>query len=78
MMGPLFVHQCKRFSTYHFFASSLVGLRPSLSNIRSIGTDGEVALVNAFKTVFTQAQSLRSFLHFKSNLGEKLRKLTVP
>ena len=78
MMGPLFVHQCKRFSTYHFFASSLVGLRPSLSNIRSIGTDGEVALVNAFKTVFTQAQSLRCFLHFKSNLDEKLRKLTVP
>ena len=78
MMGPLLVHQCKQFSTYHFFGSSLVGLRPCLSNIRSFGTDGEAALVKAFQTVFTQAQHLRFFLHFRGNLDDKLRKLNVP
>ena len=31
MMGPLVIHQCKKFNTYHFFASLLVGLRPALS-----------------------------------------------
>ena len=78
MMGPLFIHQCKKFNTYHFFASSLVGLRPALSNLRAFGTDGEQALSNAFQTVFTDAKHLRCFLHFKSNLDDRLKMLHIP
>ena len=78
MMGPLFIHQCKKFNTYHFFASSLVGLRPALANLRAFGTDGEQALSSALQTVFTMAKHLRCFLHFKTNLDDRLKKFCVP
>ena len=78
MMGPLFIHQCKKFNTYHFFASSLVGLRPTLTNLRAFGTDGEQALSSALQTVFTEAKHLRCFLHFKSNLDDRLKKFHIP
>ena len=52
MLGPVLVHQKKSFETYHFFASSLIGMRPSLDNILAFGTDGEQALVNAFQKQF--------------------------
>ena len=77
MMGPLFIHQCKKFNTYHFFASSLVGLRPALTNLQPFGTDREQALSNAFQTVFTRAKHLRCFLHFKNNLEDRLKKLSL-
>jgi len=48
MLGPMLVHQCKQFETYQFFASTLVGLRPALTNVLVFGTDGEGALVKAF------------------------------
>ena len=78
MMGPLVIHQCKKFNTYHFFASLLVGLRPALRSLQAFGTDGELVLSNAFQTVFTSAKHLRCFLHYKSNLDDKLKKLHVP
>ena len=78
MMGPLFIHQCKKFNTYHFFASSLVGLRPALRNLCAFGTDGEQVLSNALQTVFSGAKHLRCFLHFKSNLDDRLEKMHIP
>ena len=33
--------------SHHFFASSLVGLKPSLRSLRVFGTDGERAISNA-------------------------------
>ena len=30
MLGPLFIHQSKSFSAYHFFASLLLGITPKL------------------------------------------------
>lgn len=30
MLGLLFIHQRKQFSSYHFFISQLVGLKPAL------------------------------------------------
>ena len=50
MLGPLLVHQRKLFETYHFFISSLIGLAPHLDHILAFGTDGEEALVLAFKS----------------------------
>ena len=41
MIGPMLVHRRKLFSSYHFLASSLVSLKPSISHLQAFGTDGE-------------------------------------
>ena len=78
LLGPLFVHVCKDFASYHFFSSALVGQRPQLSSIKAFGTDGELALENAFMTSFPVAQHVRCFLHFKGNIDRKLQELNIP
>ena len=78
MIGPLFVHLKKDFAAYHFFASSLVGKRQELLQLKCYGSDGEAALVNAFSTVFPNALHLRCFLHFRGNIERKLRELNIP
>ena len=78
MLGPVLVHQRKRFETYHFFALSLTGLKPLLADIHAFGKDGEKAFSAAFQTVFRQAVHLQCFLHFKSNLEAKLGEFSVP
>ena len=77
LLGPLLVHRRKDFGTYHFFASSLVSLEPSLVDLRSFGTDGEEALFKAFTLQFRKATHLRCFLHFRDNCMAKLRDLKV-
>jgi len=74
----MFIHVCKDFATYHFFSSVLVGQRPKLSSVQAFGTDGELALENAFMASFHSAQHVRCFLHFKGNLERKLQDLKVP
>ena len=73
MMGPIFIHQQKKFESYYFFASSLVGLKSALCDLRVFGTDGEKALASAFQTVFRRAIHLRCFLHLRGDLEAKLR-----
>ena len=53
MIGPMLVHRRKLFSSYHFFAFTLVSLKPSLCNLQAFGTDGEECLYNAFATQFS-------------------------
>ena len=77
MKGPLFIHQCKTFSTYNFFFSQLVSLCPSLKDLWCFGTDGEKALENALQVQFKSAIHLRCFLHFRGNLEAKLSDLGV-
>ena len=78
MTGPIFIHQRKHFNSYYFFASSLLGLKPSLSSLCCFGTDGEKALFSAFQTVFNKAIHLRCFLHFRGNLDAKLKECNIP
>ena len=78
LIGPLFVHVKKDFEAYHFFASCLVNKRPELAKLHCYGTDGEVALVNAFSSVFPKAIHLRCFLHFRENIVCKLQQLNIP
>ena len=75
LIGPLFVHLKKDFAVYHFFASSLISLRTSLSNLKCFGSDREDTLMKAFSTAFSNAIHLRCFLHFRGNIEEKLRQL---
>ena len=77
MIGPLFIHQQKKFESYYFFASSLVSLNPKLRYIGAIGTDGEKALSDAFSVVFNNPLHVRCFLHFRGNLEAKLKELKI-
>ena len=43
MIGPMLVHRRKLFSSYHFLASGLVSLKPSILQLQAFGT--EVSLV---------------------------------
>ena len=69
LLGPVFIHICKDFVSYHFFSSFLVGQQPQLSSLKAFGTDGELALENALSATFANAQHIRCFLHFKGNVG---------
>ena len=71
------VHYKKSFSTYLFFASTLVGIRPELSKLKCFGTDGEQALFEAFQTAFPETIHLLCSLHMKRNIKAKLRELGV-
>ena len=76
-IGPVMVHFKKSFSTYLFFSSTLVGLRPKLSSLKSFGTDGEVALYQAFKHSFPTAIHLLCSIHARRNVTSKLREFGV-
>ena len=78
MLGPILVHQEKKFCSYNYFASTLIGLKPSLRNVLAFGTDGECELIKAFTTNFPNAIHLRCFRHFKANLSSKFKDLAVP
>ena len=73
--GPILVHQKKEFASYHYFLSTLIGLKPQLKAVQAFGTDGEGALVEALKSSFPWAQQLRCFLHMRRNIKSKLNEL---
>ena len=76
MHGPILVHQKKEFSSYHYFLSTLIGLRPKLSSVQAFGSDGEESLVQALKSSFPWAQQLRCFLRMRINIKAKLADLS--
>ena len=46
--GPMLVHQCLKFSTFNYFASTLIGYDKSICNVLAFGTDGDRNLTEAF------------------------------
>ena len=77
-LGPVLVHYKKTFSTYLFFASSLIGQCPQLQGIRAFGTDSKQPLINAFKHKFTFSHHITCFIHVCWNIKEKLNDCSVP
>lgn len=77
-IGPIMIHYRKTFSSYLFFSSTLVGLRHSLSALKSFGTDGESALIQAFQQSFPSAIHLLCSNHVGRNVKDKLHELHVP
>jgi len=71
-IGPLLIHYRKNFASFLFFASSLIGLRKSLEAIRVFGTDGEIALVDAFSHEFRFSTHLFCFNHVR-NIKKELQ-----
>lgn len=76
-LGPILVHYKKTFSTYLFFASSLIGQNRQLEGVRAIGTDGELPLIDAFMHEFGFAQHLSCFIHVRRNIKDKLHECAV-
>ena len=76
-IGPVLIHFKKSFSTYHFFSSTLVGLRPKLSCLKSFGTDGEIALYQAFKHSFPSATHLLCTIHARRNIKSKIQEMGI-
>ena len=62
-LGPILIHYKKSFTSYLFFASSLIGLCPQLQAIRVFGIDGEQPLINAFSHHIGFSQHLTCFIH---------------
>ena len=74
-IGPCMVHFKKTFSSYLFFASTLVGLQPELCNLRAFGTDGEEALYSEFQHEFPASVHLQCYIHMRRNIKDKLHEL---
>ena len=77
MIGPLMIHYKKSFATYLYFSSSLISLRRDLSSIKCFGTDGEQALVDAFRHACPNSVHLICSIHVRKNTKAKLRDLGV-
>lgn len=78
VLGPILVHQRKSFSSFNYFASTLVGANSKLRNLQAYGTDGDPALMEAFSHNFHTAKQLRCFIHLKKNISGKLRDRGIP
>ena len=50
---------------------------PSVSQLKAYGTDGELALSNAFKQEFPEADHHLCYIHLKRNMESKLTKLGI-
>ena len=77
MVGPVMIHYRKTFSTYLFFASSLLGMRRELASLKCFGTDGEQALVEAFQCQFSSSDHLTCSIHVRKNTKAKLQELGI-
>ena len=68
-IGPCLVHYRKNFASFLFCTALLVALRRDL---RSFGTDGEKALVDAFLHEFRFVVHLYCFIHARKNVKDQL------
>ena len=75
LLGPLLIHQNRKYGTYHYFASQLLKMKPGLKSLRSFGTDGEEALFKAFHSVFPSAVHVLCEIHKRDNITTKLRSM---
>ena len=79
ILGPVLVHQQKDFSSFNYFASTLVIHDRRIRNVLAFGTDGDKAVVEAFAHNFPFAlQLLRCFVHLRRNVEEKLHSIGFP
>ena len=77
-LGPILIHFRKNFSTYLYFASTLIGLQRDLEKLKAFGTDGETALVDAFSHEFGFAIHLSCALHLRRNIKQQLHSQRFP
>ena len=77
-LGPTMIHQDRKYSTYHYFASQIRVMRPGVEGLCAVGTDGEEAAISSsFLSVFPRSEHLLCSLHKRDNIRRKLRELGV-
>jgi len=57
-LGLTLVHQRKNFSSFNYFSSTLIGVNNKLQSVQAFGTDGDLALIEAFSHSFRDARQL--------------------
>ena len=72
LLGPMIVHYQMQFRSYNYFLSTLVGLKPEISAVKALGTDGEKNLVDAVVRNFPEAACIRCFRHLQQNIESYL------
>lgn len=77
MIGPVLIHEKKTTETYSVFSGTLKSLNPGLGKVLAFGTDGEKALVTAFRNNFERATNLLCDLHLKANVESKLQEFGI-
>ena len=77
LLGPMIVHQKKSKESYYFLASGIVGLCSQLNSLVAFGTDGEIALGEAFHAQFPNAKHLLCFIHVRNRIKMKLQDLGI-
>ena len=78
LLGAILVHQSVNFSSFNYFASTLIGCHPNLRNLMAFGSDGDRALTQAFGHNFQFAVQLKCFVHFRADVTEKLKEHGFP
>ena len=77
LLGPVLLHGEKTFESYFTLLSTLVRLKPEISNLRTFGTDGEINLYQVMNACFKQPNHLLCWIHVKDNISQKLSKLKI-
>jgi len=74
-IGPVLIHSSKTFESYFTLPSTMIRLRPGLSDLKTFGTDDEANVYKAMGTCFLKSNHLLCFIHGKDNISEKLSQL---
>ena len=53
-------------------------MRRALQGVRAFGTDGELALADAFRHEFAFSQHLTCFIHVRRNVKDKCSEFNIP
>ena len=78
-IGPSFLHKHRGFPEYLNFFKTLQEHNTEVANIKAIGTDGELALINALLTTLNKKViHLRCKTHDRNNIKQKLMDLGYP
>lgn len=77
-VGPTLIHYRKNFSSFLFFAASLIAHRRRLEGLRCFGTDGEKALIDAFSHEFRFSVHLYCHIHLRGNIKNELHRRNFP
>ena len=77
IIGPVLIHQKVDFSSFNYFASTLVSHDRYLSVLMAFGTDGDCSLIEALAHNFPNSLQLRCFIHLRKNIQEKLKSIGV-
>lgn len=77
MIGPALIHYQKAFDSYFQLPANMLRYHKALSGLKCIGTDGEVNVYEALKSVFHDANHLLCDIHVRDNIETKLTDLGI-